>query len=103
MDYYEKVRLELDVEKIKPIANAKEAPRREGFEEMKNDYMLEALMLKFSQNEDLKQMLLETGDAELIEHTEEDSYWGDGGDGSGQNVLGKLLMKTRENLRGDSY
>ena len=28
-----------------------------------------------------------------------DSYWGDGGDGSGQNRLGKLLMKLREDLR----
>lgn len=32
----------------------------------------------------------------LIEHTTKDNYWGDGGDGSGQNKLGKALMKLRE-------
>ena len=44
-------------------------------------------------------MLLDTGDRKLVEHMNWDSYWGDGGDGSGQNKLGKLLMKLREELR----
>ena len=38
-------------------------------------------------------------DAEIIEHTSKDSYWGDGGDGSGRNMLGKTLMLVREELR----
>jgi hypothetical protein len=29
-----------------------------------------------------------------------DSYWGDGGDGSGKNMLGKILMRVRDELRG---
>jgi predicted NAD-dependent protein-ADP-ribosyltransferase YbiA (DUF1768 family) len=32
--------------------------------------------------------------------TENDSYWGDGGDGSGRNMLGQVLMRVREELRG---
>jgi predicted NAD-dependent protein-ADP-ribosyltransferase YbiA (DUF1768 family) len=28
-----------------------------------------------------------------------DSYWGDGGDGSGKNMLGKVLMRVRDDLR----
>lgn len=28
-----------------------------------------------------------------------DRYWGDGGDGSGKNMLGKILMRVRDNLR----
>ena len=31
--------------------------------------------------------LLATGNARIVEHTERDSYWGDGGDGSGKNML----------------
>ncbi len=35
----------------------------------------------------------------IVEHTEEDSYWGDGGDGGdgtkGKNMLGQLLMQAR--------
>ena len=54
---------------------------------------------KFTQIQDLKKLLLNTGDAELIEHTEADSYWGDGGDGSGKNMLGMILMDVRDELR----
>ena len=44
-------------------------------------------------------LLLSTGDAKLVEHTENDSYWGDGGDGSGRNMLGQILMQIRTELR----
>jgi ribA/ribD-fused uncharacterized protein len=61
--------------------------------------MLEAVRAKFTQHDDLKEILLGTGDAKLVEHTEWDSYWGDGGDGSGKNRLGHILMQVREELR----
>jgi len=41
---------------------------------------------------------LGTGDAELVEHSHNDRYWADGGDGSGQNRLGQLLMELRAQL-----
>lgn len=37
-----------------------------------------------------------TGDKILREHTRWDNYWADGGNGSGKNRLGYLLMKVRE-------
>ena len=61
--------------------------------------MREAVLAKFSQHEDLRAVLLGTGDALLVEHTERDSYWGDGGDGSGKNRLGHILMSVRDELR----
>ena len=73
--------------------------RRCDWEEVKEDVMYVALYAKFTQHEHLRKLLLETGDRKLIEHTSRDSYWGDGGDGSGQNKLGKLLMKLREELK----
>ena len=63
--------------------------------------MREALRAKFTQNKELKKILLETGDAELVKHTANDNYWADGGDGSGKNVLGKLLMELREQLKSE--
>lgn len=51
------------------------------------------------QHSDLTQLLLDTKDAKIIEHTENDDYWGDGGDGKGKNMLGKILMKVREELK----
>ena len=50
--------------------------------------MHEAVLAKFTQHADLREILLATGDARIVEHTENDAYWGDGGDGSGKNRLG---------------
>lgn len=33
-----------------------------------------------------------------MEHTANDSYWGDGGDGSGKNMLGRILMEIRDKI-----
>jgi len=46
--------------------------------------------------------LLATEDAIIVEHTENASFWGDGGDGSGRNVLGRILVEVREELRSTS-
>ena len=72
---------------------------RPDWEKVKDAVMREAVLAKFSQNTDLRAILLGTGDALLIEHTERDSYWGDGGDGSGRNRLGEILMSVRDELR----
>jgi ribA/ribD-fused uncharacterized protein len=61
--------------------------------------MREAVLAKFSQHPELRAELLATGDAKLVEHTDSDAYWGDGGDGSGRNMLGTILMEVRARLR----
>lgn len=65
--------------------------------------MHKALLAKFTQHEDLKEKLLDTGDCLLVEHTKNDAYWGDGGDGGndtlGKNMLGKLLARVRNEIR----
>ena len=66
---------------------------------VKDQIMLKALRAKFTQDKHLRQLLLDTKDRKLVEHTTNDSYWGDGGDGSGQNHLGKLLMQVRSELK----
>jgi ribA/ribD-fused uncharacterized protein len=75
---------------------------RPDWEAVKVTVMRKALRAKFEQHPELKALLVSTGDAKLIEHTPDDSYWGDGGDGSGKNLLGILLMEVRASLRGDS-
>ena len=71
---------------------------RKGWERSRVEVMRKALRAKFTQHEDLQELLLDTGDAEIVEHTQRDSFWGDGGDGSGTNMLGKLLMQIRDEL-----
>jgi N-glycosidase YbiA len=74
-------------------------PLRLDWESVKVAVMREAVLAKFTQHADLQKLLLETGDLKIVERTENDRYWGDGGDGSGKNMLGRLLMEVRELLR----
>ena len=61
--------------------------------------MQKALVAKFIQHQNLKQLLLSTSNWYLIEDSPYDSYWGIGSNGNGNNRLGFLLMKIREQLR----
>lgn len=77
---------------------------RKDWEEVKVSIMHELVLAKFTQNEELGQMLLATGNA----HLEEGNTWGDKiwgvcppGSGTGRNELGKILMLVRAQLRGE--
>lgn len=68
---------------------------------IKFDRMKGILRAKFTQHEDLKALLLETGDARLVESATVDNavnrLWGEV-NGVGQNKLGQLLMEVRAEL-----
>ena len=81
------------------LGRSRKLPLRRDWESVKNQIMVEAVRTKFSQHAELKALLLSTGNVRLVEHTENDSYWGDGGDGSGKNRLVLILMQVREELR----
>jgi N-glycosidase YbiA len=78
--------------------NRKQKLRRD-WESVKVGVMRAAVLAKFTQHAELRALLLSTGDATLVEHTENDDYWGDGWDGSGKNMLGRILMQVRDSLR----
>lgn len=81
----------------------RENPIRHNWEYIKVDIMRKAIKAKFSQNEKLYELLLSTKGLEIIEHTKNDKFWADGGDGSGKNMLGMLLMELRDNFIRDNY
>lgn len=68
---------------------------RRDWESAKDGVMRDAVEAKFRQHSALRRLLLSTGGATLVEHTSNDSYWGDGGDGHGKNMLGRILMEVR--------
>lgn len=74
-------------------------PLRKDWEAVKEQVMMKALRAKFTQHASARNTLLGTGNARLVEHTNKDSYWADGGNGSGKNRLGELLMQLRAELR----
>ena len=72
----------------------------------------QGLMAKFSQNPDLKQKLLDTGDAWLVECAGSDRVWAcgirlyddkrfDASNWTGDNILGFTLMEVRRELSGE--
>lgn len=74
---------------------------RVNWDQIKRRVMKECVMAKFLQHPDLRKQLMDTGTEELIEDSPVDSYWGCGKDGTGQNVLGQVLMEVREELKGE--
>ena len=72
---------------------------RQDWKNVKDEVMYQCVKDKFTRNLDLKQKLLDTGNEELIEgNTWNDTYWGVCR-GRGKNMLGKILMKVREELK----
>lgn len=77
----------------------RKVPLRPDWENVKERIMYEICLAKFSQNEELKEKLLLTGECALEEcNTWGDKVWGTV-NGEGENKLGKILMKIREELR----
>ncbi|MBI1386304.1 MAG: DUF1768 domain-containing protein [Rhizobiales bacterium] len=68
---------------------------RPDWHDIKLDVMRRADFAKFTQNPDLGALLLATGDAELIEDSPSEPFWGTGPDGAGQNWAGRVLMEIR--------
>lgn len=96
--------LECSPGQAKRLGRGREFQRRAAglrpWEDVREGIMLSLLEQKFSDSK-LADLLLGTGDAVLIEG----NYWGDGywgvdeRTGQGMNVLGKLLMRVRDQLR----
>ena len=84
------------------MGRRRDLPFRPDWNAVKDGVMMTALRAKFTQHPELRALLLGTGHAELVEHTANDAYWADGGDGTGRNRLGDLLMELRTQFQEDS-
>lgn len=65
----------------------------------KYELMERIFRAKLDQHDDIKKVLLESGDRDLVKVYNTDYDWGAGADGSGQNNMGKLWMKLRDELQ----
>ncbi|KKK71304.1 hypothetical protein LCGC14_2915250 [marine sediment metagenome] len=70
----------------------------EDWSKIKVDRMYQVLKVKFA-DLDLRQQLLETGNSLLLENSKTDSFWGKGKKSNGKNMLGKLLMQVRAEIK----
>lgn len=86
-----------------PAETAKEGRRRDfqmrkDWEQVKEDVMYSGIKAKFTQSLELTSLLLNTKDEELVEDSPYDYYWGVGRSKTGQNRLGVLLMRLRNEI-----
>lgn len=81
------------------IAQENKYLQRPDWDDVKVDHMRTILRAKANQHEYVRRKLLATGERELIENSWRDAFWGWGSDGNGQNMLGKLWMEVRRELR----
>ena len=79
-EHEEAIRHASTPDKAAKMGRDRKRPLRADWEEMRNDVMQLATYCKFTQHPELRQLLLDTEDACLVEHTTNDHYWGDGGD-----------------------
>ena len=98
-EHEENVRLTAGPRAAAAMGRDRNLPLRTDWEQVKESVMKEALLAKIAQYPKIKELLLSTDDAEIVEHTENDGYWADGGDGSGKNRLGVIWMEIRKELQ----
>jgi N-glycosidase YbiA len=64
------------------------------------DVLMEKIFrAKLAQHPDIREILVASGKRELLKVYPTDYYWGTGADGSGENRMGKLWMKIRDELK----
>ncbi|WP_437290527.1 NADAR family protein [Sorangium sp. So ce406] len=98
-EHEERVRLAATPRLAKEMGRDRRLPLRTDWESVKDDVMRRAVLRKFETHADIREILLATGDEEIVESSPSDYYWGCGAEGVGRNMLGKILMETRALLR----
>ena len=101
LDYQEKIRKANTPRKAKILGRSRKLPIRKDWEEVKESIMLKALENKFRNHKVISEILVSTGDKELVEDSPFDYYWGCGKKRTGKNRLGILLMKLRTRFRNE--
>ena len=99
--FRESIRAAVTPGQAKRMSRSKTQPRVDAWEAVRDEAMYRVVRAKFAQHAEIRAALLATGEAQLVEHCQRDAYWGDAGDGSGQNMLGRILMRVREEMRSE--
>lgn len=106
----QEILFEVNPDKMKSLGRKVKGFDEDVWEKNREKIMIDALLFKFGQNEELKSILLKTDDKILVEAASYDKIWGIGlGEDEakntnptnwpGLNLLGKCLMRVRSTLR----
>ena len=96
-EHRERIRRAANPRDARALGQSRAVPIRADWESVREERMYQALRLKFKRPE-LQALLLSTNGRPLVEASPFDHFWGAGQDGSGQNRLGHLLERLRQEL-----
>jgi len=82
----------------KKLAEKYQEKIRSNWSEVRLEIMEEILLVKLAQHPYVMKKLLQTGERMLVEDSWRDAYWGWGPNKDGENHLGRLWMKIRDEL-----
>jgi ribA/ribD-fused uncharacterized protein len=88
-----------DPYKTKALSKTRKHPIDPKWDTNRVEVMRVALLNKALQHPEFANTLLSTGEADIIEASPVDYFWGEGAKGNGANMLGKLLVELRERLK----
>lgn len=83
-------------EAVKDISDAHKPKQPHDWPDIKVSVMEEVLTAKAQQHKDVRDILVKTGTREIIDNSPVDGFWGIGADKNGQNIIGKIWMKIRD-------
>ena len=82
---------------VSKINEANKEKKAKNWVEIKVGIMEEVLRTKLSQHEDVTDALKRTGQRRIVENSPIDDFWGSGPNNDGENMLGNIWMKIRDN------
>ena len=94
----ERIRRAATPKDARELGQTRRHPLRPDWDSVREEVMLFAMRLKFKAPS-ARELLLSTGERELIESSPYDYYWACGEDGTGLNRLGQLLMQVRSEIK----
>ena len=98
-EFEEKVRLTQTPREVANMGRDRSLPLRKDWEQVKDSIMTRAVLKKVQTHDIVKKALLSTSHDEIIEDSPIDYYWGCGANGTGKNMLGKILVEIRNTIR----
>ena len=94
--WYEKIAEAKTPKEAAKMGRSRLHPLRKDWEKVKDEIMKQGVLSKFQNDQEICKILLSTKDEKIVENSPIDYYWGCGKDGSGKNMLGKILMEVRQ-------
>lgn len=94
----EAIRSSFSAHEAQKIARENKLFQRTDWDEIKLHIMEEILRAKVRQNPYVLKKLIQTQNYTIVEDSPKDNYWGWGLNREGENMLGKLWMKIRDEI-----